>query len=504
MSMPFAGQPFTFTQPDGSELPVRGWGNQHYAVFETLDGFTVAENRVTGFYEYAAVSPDGESLRPVGGQPGVADAARLGLARGLRVTPAAARARGRESRTLPRGGSRWERRRQEARLARTVAAVGGIAAAPPARQTVGDYVGLCLLVQFPDVKGTIGRTEVEAFCNEPGYTGFGNNGSVFDYFKGESAGKLRYTNVVADYYTARHPRAYYANEDIPQPTRTRELIKEALGALEARGFDFNRLTVDSQGFVYAVNVFYAGPVVNNWTKGLWPHAFHLLTPHDLGAGRQAFDYQITNMDRELTLATFCHENGHLVCDFPDLYDYGPESRGVGNFCLMCRGGLPDPKNPVGISAYLKYRAGWAERVTRLAGTVTGALPAGHNEFFLHARSATEYFILENRDRTGRDVMLPDTGLAIWHVDEAGDNSEEAMTAAQHYECSLVQADGRHDLEHGGNDGDDRDLFSADGTRDFGDTTTPHSKWWDGTSSGLTIRNVGPAGDKIEFTATVNA
>jgi len=46
------------------------------------------------------------------------------------------------------------------------------------------------------------------------------------------------------------------------------------------------------------------------------------------------------MDRELTLATFCHENGHLVCDFPDLYDYGPESRGVGNFCLMCRGGLP--------------------------------------------------------------------------------------------------------------------------------------------------------------------
>jgi hypothetical protein len=55
----------------------------------------------------------------------------------------------------------------------------GPAPAPPQRQTFGDFVGLCLLIQFPDVAGTIPREEVEAFCNQPGYNGFGNNGSVY-------------------------------------------------------------------------------------------------------------------------------------------------------------------------------------------------------------------------------------------------------------------------------------------------------------------------------------
>ena len=44
MATPFTGQVFTFTQPDGSTLQVRGWGDRNYAVFETLDGYTVTEN----------------------------------------------------------------------------------------------------------------------------------------------------------------------------------------------------------------------------------------------------------------------------------------------------------------------------------------------------------------------------------------------------------------------------------------------------------------------------
>lgn len=38
MATPFLGQTFTFTQPDGSTLQVRGWADQHHAVFEALDG----------------------------------------------------------------------------------------------------------------------------------------------------------------------------------------------------------------------------------------------------------------------------------------------------------------------------------------------------------------------------------------------------------------------------------------------------------------------------------
>ena len=87
--------------------------------------------------------------------------------------------------------------------------------APPGRFTVGNYVGLCLLIEFPDVPRTIAREEVQSFCNQPGYANFGNNGSVHDYFRDVSGGRLRYRNAVAAYYTARHDRAYYTDPAIP-------------------------------------------------------------------------------------------------------------------------------------------------------------------------------------------------------------------------------------------------------------------------------------------------
>jgi M6 family metalloprotease-like protein len=503
MSIPFHGKKFTFTQPDGTELQVKGWGNQRHAVFETLDGYTVVQDPTTGYFEYAAVTSDGDELESTGASPGGVDPKLLGLAAGARIKPAAANAKAREGHGLPPGTTRWEARRRRAKeAARNALALGGPAAAPPHRQTVGDFVGLCLLVQFPDVPGTITAKDVEAFCNKKGYTGFGNAGSVYDYFLEVSGGRLRYTSVVAPYYTAKHPRAYYTDEKVAQPKRARELIKEALTALKAKGFDFSRLTVDDAGYVYATNVFYAGPCVNNWAKGLWPHSYNLLTPYELVAGKRANDYQITNIGDELTLATFCHENGHMICDFPDLYDYGDESNGVGVYCLMCAGGSVDEKNPGHVGAYLKYRAGWADSVTPIVDDLKATAHARKNEFFLHAKNKREYFIIENRQNTGRDGVLPASGLAIWHVDELGDNENEAMTAASHYECALVQADGKFHLERDVNDGDKTDLFRAGGKTRFGDATKPSSRWWDGTPSNLDIRDIGAAGPAIKFSARI--
>ena len=131
-------------------------------------------------------------------------------------------------------------------------------AAPPQPTAVGDVTGLCILVQFPDVPGTITRQQVDNFCNQVGYSGFGNNGSVRDYFLEISEGKLRYRNVVTAYYTAQQNRAYYTNPAIPFGSRARELITEALTNLRNNGFDFSQLSADSGGFVYALNVFYAG------------------------------------------------------------------------------------------------------------------------------------------------------------------------------------------------------------------------------------------------------
>ena len=498
MSSPFMGDHFKFKQPDGTEVELRGWGDQHYAVFETLDGYTVAKNPGNGFFEIAKVSDDGTLLETVPGPRGHLDGRSMGIRAGVRINREAARAQGMEG-AFRMGGRRCDdRRRNRSNFIRAAALMEGPMMAPPQRDTTGDFTGLCLLIEFPDEKGTIPRDEVERFCNQKNYSGFGNNGSVRDYFFDNSGGRCRYTNLVAEYYEAQHPRSHYTDPNIQMGVRARQLIVEALTSLKAKGFDFSPLSVDAGGYAYALNVYYAGTRVNNWQEGLWPHAWQLGVPFELAPGMKAYDYQFTDMTHELTLGTFCHENGHMLCDYPDLYDYGGESSGVGAFCLMCSGGNIDKKNPAQISAYLKRLSGWSDSVTQIRHNEAVQLQAGKNEFAIFPKDIQEYFIIEHRARGGRDASLPGGGLAIWHVDERGDNSNEQMTPGQHYELSLEQADGNFTLEgRRYSYGDPTDLY-GNVVKQFSGATTPNSNWWDGTASNLDIFDVALNGPTASF------
>jgi M6 family metalloprotease-like protein len=506
MSIPFCGKEMTLVQPDGTHLRVRGWGDQYQAVFETLNGFTVVRDPVTSFYQYATVSGSREELLPTGFQAGIVNPDSLGIPPRLRANGAILATPNSMRSGLVRKKTRWETRREigKMRLRAEMIAPQSLSLAPPQRQTVGEFIGLCILIDFPDVPGTILRDEVEAFCNQHGYNGYGNNGSVFDYFSENSGGKLHYTCLVAPYYTAKYSRDYYTDESQIYGLRAQELIREALDFLQANGYGISALTVDEGKYVYATNIFYAGDCVNNWSNGLWPHSSRLDNDYHLMTGAIAADYQITNIGRELTLGTFCHENGHMICEFPDLYDYkrdGVYSHGVGSFCLMCSGSLPDEKNPTQLCAYLKYRAGWADTVTKMMPGMNATIRAGVNDFFLYQNNFSEYFIIENRIRAGRDQELPGSGLAIWHIDELGSNENQSMTHYSHYECSLVQADGESDLERGeagSRFGEAKDLFYAEGNAHFGQSTNPNSRWWNGQSSGLEVANIGTSGSIMTF------
>ena len=405
MPMPFQQREFTFTNPDGTEFQVRGSGNQFHAVFETLDGYTVTKDPETGFYQYARLSDGGDELLPTGvNVNGAVPTSDLGLTPGLRVPSDAAKQQAR-ARAVEGPQRRWEERReQKLDLLREASPLSRAMPAPPPAATVGAYVGLCLLIEFPDVPATIPQTEVDDYCNLVGYSGFGNNGSVRDYFAEVSDGKLTYTNRVTAYYTAAHNRSYYTDPTIPYGTRARELIVEALDDLVASGFDFSPLSSDSGGFIHALNVFYAQSNVNNWSEGLWPHSWALAAPYAVAGGKKFNDYQFTDMGTQLTLGTFCHENGHMICDFPDLYDYGYESRGAGNYSLMGFGG-GDEKNPVHVDAYLKNEAGWATKLTPV-GSGTATINAGQNDFYIHELSPTEYFIIENRQQADATRRYP--------------------------------------------------------------------------------------------------
>src|SRR4051812_34942266 len=118
----------TLYDPDGTELPVRAWGNQFAAVFETLDGYTVVQDPDTGWYHYATLSPDEQELVPTGDRVGAVAPERLDLPRHVRPQRAALAAAARAARARSDDRPRWEVRREERRARRARSARRGPAA----------------------------------------------------------------------------------------------------------------------------------------------------------------------------------------------------------------------------------------------------------------------------------------------------------------------------------------------------------------------------------------
>lgn len=493
---PVFGRIFKLRQPDGTPLPVRIWGDEFYRVIESLDGYTLVRDPRTRELCYARLSVRGDDLVSTGISASGALPRDVHIRSGLRVREEVARAKARAARERFAAGERQA-------LSTLATTVSG----PPC---VGAVKGICLLVDFPDEPNSIAPSQVQDFCNGPGYADNGNNGSVRDYFFDVSDGALIYTNYVPTvYYRAQNKKTYYEyrDDDITLGVRARELVTEALEWLDARGFDFGQFDVNGDGLIDAINCFYAG-TREGADAGLWPHSWTVDFEAD---GVSAYRYQISDMAGELTLGTFCHENGHLICWWPDLYDYGSDgikSAGLGRFCLMSGGAYDE--NPVEPCAYLKMAAGWAVLIDLQVPQADLAVTAADNTFyrFPHPYLTNEFFLVSNRQRSGRDMRLPDSGLAIWHIDEEGSNDNEQMTPAQHYLVTLVQADGRWDLEKtrrnmatgtlDGNYGDDTDLFDGIEFDQCTPFTDPSTDWWAGNASTLSIRRISLSGPTMSF------
>jgi M6 family metalloprotease-like protein len=340
------------------------------------------------------------------------------------------------------------------------------------------------------------RTDVDAMLNGANFTRNGNICSAREYFHRNSSGKLDYTNVVVGPFTLSREREFYINN---------LLVEEALQLAVASGIDLKQFDSRNQNTVDALNVLYAGQT--QYRGELWPHNSSI----DLQFGAMHTDlYLLTSLGRtaaDLTIGTFCHENGHLLCRFPDMYDYGERdgdttaSAGIGRYCLMGSGNhLDNGRSPSPVCAYLRDLAGWCDNETDLS--VAGAYEAEHSDYnrVMKFRSSkpNEYFLVENRSKIGLDRACTSSGLAVYHCDILGSNELQQGTADKHYQCALLQADGEGHLERGANEGDGSDLYGPTPGIALSSTSRPHSREWDGRDSGLVISDISAPGQKITF------
>lgn len=491
---PILGKIFTFPQPDGSTVQVRVWGDEFYQVVESMDGYTLVRDPKTLVICYAKLSADGNELISTGLSASFPLPADAGIEPHIRISSSSAKAKSKAARV------RFAAEEKKILLR----ALEENPLLSPAPSSVGNVTGICILVEFPDEPGTIPHGDVDDYCNMIGYNGYGNNGSVRDYYFDVSDTMLDYTNDVFDYIMADHNKSYYDDCTKDCGPQGRELVKEMLDKLDAMGVDFSNYDENNDGVIDAINCFYAGSRGCPWAKGLWPHCSSVTFSAD---GVSAGKYQITDMGSALRIGTFCHENGHMLCYWPDLYDYDPpgpdHSLGVGYYCLMAYGGGGGGGfNPHEPCAYLKDDAGWANITLLTVPQADIPVTAGTNAFckYPHPTDPGEFFMISNRQQTGRDTTLPDAGIAIWHVDETnGGRDNQQMTCLLHYVVSLEQADGLFDMENDVDAGDSTDLFDALSYNEFSGTTNPNSDWWCDGASGLKISEISELGQTMTFT-----
>jgi M6 family metalloprotease-like protein len=485
------GEILTFGQAKGPDVQLKVFGDEHYARYEELNGFTAVYDDERGQFCYARLSA-GE-LRstgvPVTAKP------PAGLVRHLQESQQVVEAKA-KARKMRRAAISGHGIDGDERIVRTFGPNQGLLEGRVLAS--GAVRGLTILVTFQDVGSTVTRSDVDEMLNGANYTRNGNICSAREYFQKVSSGKLDYTNVVVGPYKLSRNRQFYVQN---------LLVEEALQLAVADGLDLKQFDSRNENIIDALNILYAGQTQYN--GDLWPHNWHI----DLRFGAMRTDlYLLTSLGRtaaDLSIGTFCHENGHLLCRFPDMYDYGERdgdnvvSAGIGMYCLMGAGNHLDfGRSPSPVCAYLRDLVGWCDNEEDLqAGGTKTATHGDYNRVLKHRTSKpNEYFLVENRSKMGMDRALPSSGLAIYHCDIFGSNELQQGTAAQHYQCALIQADGNRHLETNVNQGDGTDLYGQVQGVALSAESSPHSREWDGRDSNLVISDISAPGAAITFVA----
>lgn len=386
---------------------------------------------------------------------------------------------------------------------------------------VNKILGLAMLMCFFDdpESAIISKESMEDFFNKLDYNGYGNKWSLAGYFFNQSRGRCLLQFDVVGYTFAQDERKHYQQGE--RFKGGERLIREAVTWLD-KNKDYDKYSHDAEGYLRAFTTMYSR---NSTFDGLWPCQMWLWGNEQvwLPGGRiHANSCILCGIGEKPQVSVLVHEAMHQVFGFDDYVDYGDKStktpknqqkasQGLGNHCIMGRGmyepGTNKQTNPTSMCGVFRYRLGWLPAMP-LPANGKVRIPANGNYGYIWRNPANpyEYFLLENRNSgSAADNVLPSQGLAIWHVDDAekDDSENEEMTEQKHFEISLEQAHGKFLLEstdarnHSGGTKDDY-FFPPKYTK-FGNSTTPDSKWWDGSDSGLEITNIERDGKDLILT-----
>lgn len=471
------------TQPDGRPVSLYFKGRPPETWYEDENGLPVLPSEAG--YVYARATPAG-TLEPTPWRVGSIDARRFGITKFTpRAQPATASAKTPQSTTGARGAF----------------LMGS-----------GSVKNLVVLLRFSNHgPGGQNRTlpstaDVNTIMNAvDGHPTLAPTGSVRDHYLENSYGQFTIDSVATGWLNMPNTETYYANGNSGLTTRTWELIEAGLDAADPT-IDFSDYDQDGDGWVDAITFLHSGYGAE-WggtdqygttsTNRMWSHKWEIPV-WTSAEGVRVADYNIspglwgTSGSDPGRIGVVCHELGHFF-GLPDLYDTDGSSEGAGNWCLMAGGAWGfggSQQYPSHMSPWAKVFLGWVTPTTILPGAQS--LPQVEtNPTVLRIDSGYppgEHLLIENRQASGFDLMIPQSGLAIWHIDSQkgtlssnSPNNDEGYPGqpgwpgnANHYRNALLQADGNFNLENDDNRGDSGDVYRGGGVSSISNSTTPNT------------------------------
>lgn len=215
---------------------------------------------------------------------------------------------------------------------------------------------------------------------------------------------------------------------------------------------------------------------------------------------------------DATIGIIAHELGHAALGLPDLYDtdYGDASEGIGKFGLMGSGSWGKKSQNELPGATPTHLTGWSKIASNFVTPTLienssfnlefrGTSYVDYQLYKIMTQQPNEYFLVENRVNSGYDrglYSLKDGinftgGLSILHIDDNQQNNDNNRR-------KLVDVEEAHNegLDSGLHRGDVKNLYFSGNIDSFTPTTTPNSNLYDGTSSGISVKNISNTGTSM--------
>lgn len=506
---PVLPETVSLAQPDGTTFDAVPFGDEWSSGYETSDGYTVVQDTAGGAWFYATVDESGAlapSVRRVGSD------STVGLAQHLRQAPSFNPNR---FSIFPDGES--------------------------AAAATGAQPALALLVSFSD-RQPVGTTAAQWSALL-----FSASNSARSFYRAASYDQFALAPAAESHGTANDGVVGWLNLGYAHPNtadstddRNRQIVRNAI--LQADQFvdfsaydtDNNRSISTSELHIVVIVAGYEtsyGGASSACSPSVWAHRWSLagtvpapavdgvLVGGGSGGYAQFGEWHCRSADTPGhmgTMGQMVHELGHDI-NWPDLYDVDYTSAGVGYWSIMSSGawnragGYPGSK-PAMPDAFLKWYQHWltpeqisgsrSEVLLAQVETSPRAVQLRDNpngvDWLLSSRSGVgEYFLVENRQKTGFDAGLPGCGLLIWHIDETRSSSNSFANSNENRRLvDLEQADGRRDLNKSsiaGNNGDSGDPYpGSSGNTTFDASSLPNSALYSALSSGVGVTNISAA------------